>query len=54
MGMHTRQYTDKRLRSVFFLRADTREELEKRIEVIRQTVKIQVRTENGIEGPIWH
>ena len=54
MGMHTRQYTDKRLRSVFFLRADTREELEKRIEVIRQTVKIQVKTENGIEGPIWH
>lgn len=54
LGMHTRQYTDKGLRSVIYLKADTREELEKRIEIIRSTVKIQVMTENGIEGPIWH
>lgn len=53
-GMHTGQYTDKGLRNVFFLRADSREELNEHIEQIRNTVRVKVRTAAGIEGPIWH
>lgn len=52
-GMKTEAYKDKGLRSVIFLKASTREDLLNNIETIRNTVKISVKTENGIEGPIW-
>lgn len=53
-GMKTTKYTDKRLRNVLFLRAQSREELMSHIEEIRKTVKIKVKTPDGIRGPIWN
>ncbi len=53
-GMKTTAYSDKGMRSVLFLKAQTREELLDNIEVIRNTVRIKVKTPEGIRGPIWH
>ena len=52
--MKTTKYTDKRLRNVLFLRAQSREELMSHIEEIRKTIKIKVKTPDGIKGPIWN
>ncbi len=53
-GMKTTAYSDKRMRSVLFLKAQTREELLENIAAIRNTVRIKVKTPEGIRGPIWH
>lgn len=53
LGITTTAYSDKRLRNVIFLKADTREELNGYIDTIRQTVKIKVQTSSGLLGPIW-
>ena len=44
---------DKDQRQAIILHASTRNEILDRIEVIKSLLKIQVKTENGIEGPIW-
>lgn len=53
-GMKTTEYTDKRLRNVIFLKAQTREELLENIEKLRNCIRIKVMTEQGLRGPIWH
>ena len=44
---------DKDQRQAIVLYADSRDEMMKRIAHIRDLLKIEVRTENGTEGPIW-
>ena len=44
---------DKDQRHTVVLYADSREELMSRIDHIRDTLRVQVRTENGVKGPIW-
>lgn len=55
VGMTAGDPTDKRMRYSMILSAGSREELEKRIQNIRDTLKITVRTESGEEkGIIWN
>ena len=53
LGMKTRQFSDKTARYVTVVFADTHEELLHDIDVIRDTLRVKIKTENGIEGPIW-
>lgn len=53
LGQKTDAFSDKRNRNVIFLKADSREELDENIDKIRETVKIEVKTPRGIEGPLW-
>lgn len=52
-GMETDPFSDKTARYISVLRADSREELLKNIDVYRETIRIRVETESGIQGPIW-
>ena len=52
-GMKTRQFSDKTARYVTVVYADTHEELLRDIDVIRDRLRVKIKTENGIEGPIW-
>lgn len=49
----TDSIADKDQRHTVVLYADSREELMSRIDHIRDTLRVQVRTENGVMGPIW-
>lgn len=53
LGLKTGSFSDKTARNVIILDAATREELQERVELIRNTLNIKVRTRLGIEGPIW-
>ncbi len=52
-GMTTKAFEDKRNRHAVILSAESRQQLMDRIDEIRQTLKIEVKTEEGIKGPIW-
>ena len=52
-GLKTGSFSDKTARNVVILEADTREELNRRVEIVRSRLQIKVRTRNGIEGPVW-
>ena len=45
--------SDKNQRHAIVLYADTREELLARIEHLKELIQFRVKTETGIEGPIW-
>lgn len=49
----TDSIVDKDQRHTVVLYADSRDELMNRIDNIRDTFRVQVRTEDGIKGPIW-
>ena len=53
-GMVTKAFEDKRNRHAVILSASTRQELLDRIEHIRSTLNIKIKTPEGIRGPIWH
>ncbi len=54
LGMETKPYTDKTSRFFVIVNADTREQLNERIEYIRSILdNIKVETDNGIKTPIW-
>lgn len=53
VGMKTNDFSDKTERYISVLSADSRKELEERFQKYRDTVRITVETEKGIEGPIW-
>ncbi len=53
MGLKTGSFSDKTARNVIILEANSREELNQRVDLIRQKLQIKVRTRTGIEGPIW-
>lgn len=52
-GLKTGSFSDKTARNVIILSGRTREELDRNVETVRESLKIRVRTRNGIEGPIW-
>ena len=54
MGAVTQAFEDKRNRHAIILKADSREELLARIENIKAILNIEIRTAEGIKGPIWH
>ena len=53
IGNKTEAASDKNQRCAIVLHAESREELLERIAIIRHMLKIKVKTENGIKGPIW-
>lgn len=53
VGTITNEFHDKRNRHAVILQADSREELNKRIEEIRRLLLIKVKTPDGIRKPIW-
>lgn len=53
IGKKTAPFSDKTHRYVNVLRADTREELYRRIDAFRSTLKVVVQTEDGPRGPVW-
>lgn len=53
LGLKTGSFSDKTARNVIILEGTSREELLQRVEIIRNTLNIRVRTRLGIEGPIW-
>lgn len=53
IGMRTDDIADKNQRHAIVLSADTREHLMENIDWIRKTVNAKVRTDKGIEGPLW-
>ena len=53
VGSITKEFQDKRNRHAVILSADSREELNERIEEIRKLLEIKVKTGAGEEGPIW-
>lgn len=52
-GMKTTQFSDKTARYVTVVYDDTHEALLRDIDEIRDKLRIKVKTEHGIEGPIW-
>ncbi len=53
LGMEADSFSDKRLRHAVILWADSRQQMEERIEIIRNTLQIKVETPEGIRGLIW-
>lgn len=53
VGQMTHTLEDKDQRYAVVLYGDSREELQNRIETIRNMLRIQVRTKDGIKEPIW-
>ena len=53
IGKKTAPFSDKTHRYVNVLTADTREELYRRIDDFKKTLKIVVQTEDGPKGPVW-
>ena len=53
VGKHLGAMEDKNQRHAIVLYADTREELLARIEHLKELIKFRVKTDKGIEGPIW-
>ena len=53
IGTKTKEFHDKRNRHAVILFGKSREELNQRIGEIRKILKIQVKTDSGIKGPIW-
>ena len=53
LGAVTKAFEDKRNRHAVILSAGSREELLERIETVRDSLKIKVKTSDGIRGPIW-
>ena len=52
-GMVTGEIADKNQRHAVVLSAETREGMMERIDWIRNTIRVKVKTEKGIEGPLW-
>lgn len=52
-GMKTESFSDKSARHVVIAFASSREELDERIEEIRDKLTIETITDQGIKGPIW-
>jgi len=52
-GLKTQPLRDKTARFTIVLSADSRKELEERMEYIRSLLHIKVQTEDGIKDPIW-
>lgn len=52
-GMKTGKFSDKTSRYISVLSAETRIELEQRFQEYRDTINIQVKTKDGLKGPIW-
>ena len=53
IGKKTAPFSDKTHRYVNVMKADTREELYRRIDHFKKTLKIVVQTEDGPQGPVW-
>lgn len=53
IGAKTGAFSDKTQRYINVMYADTREELYRRIDDFKKTLKIVVETENGPQGPVW-
>jgi len=53
VGMKTNAFMDKIEGRFIHLIAKDDEEFYKRVEEIKSMIKLKVRTEHGIEGPIW-
>lgn len=53
LGLKTGSFSDKTARNVIILSADSRQELDARVEEIRTKLDIKVKTRRGIEGPAW-
>lgn len=53
MGMKTESFSDKTARYVTIMEADSRKSLEAYIDEVRALLKIRVKTNKGIEGPVW-
>lgn len=53
IGKKTGPFSDKTHRYVNVMKADTREELYKRIDHFKKTLKVVVETEDGPQGPVW-
>lgn len=53
IGCETKEFHDKRNRHAIVLKASSRDELNSRISVIKDKIKINVDTSDGIKGPIW-
>ena len=53
VGLKTKEAKDKTSRFSIIVSANSYNELERNIELIKQTLTIEVQTENGIQSPIW-
>lgn len=53
IGSKTGVFTDKTARYIIIIKGSSREELLQHIDEIRNTIKIQVKTKDGLEGPVW-
>lgn len=53
LGQFTKAAADKNQRCAVILHANSREQMMERIETIKNMLKIKVKTDQGIEGPIW-
>ncbi|WP_377910437.1 ATP-grasp domain-containing protein [Bacillus daqingensis] len=54
IGKKINQNIDKTSRSFIIVSGETHEDLERHVKTIQQTLKIEVQTNSGIEGPIWN
>ena len=52
-GLKTLSFNDKTARNVIIVEGDSREDLLDKMDLIRNTLKTQVKTRTGIQGPIW-
>lgn len=53
IGLKTRQFTDKTSRTFIIVSADSHEQLAEHVDAIHKALKIEVKTNEGLEGPIW-
>ena len=52
IGLKTKPYTDKTARNFIIVSAESYKQLEEHIKIVRDTLRIKVKTNNGLEGPI--
>ena len=52
-GLQTQSFSDKTARNFIILSANNHQQLAERVELVRRTLRILVKTEKGLEGPIW-